>query len=78
MQDGDILFWIRDFGPGIPDSAMNHIFTRFYQVDSSHKQEGNGLGPALVDKILRLEGGSIRAENCPDGGCKFTACLQSE
>ena len=77
MQDGDILFWIRDFGPSIPDSAMNHIFTRFYQGDSSHKQEGNGLGLALVNKILRLEGGSIRAENC-HGGCKFTACLQSE
>ena len=78
MRDGEILFRIRDFGPGIPDSAMNHIFTRFYQADSSHKQEGNGLGLALVDKILRLEGGSIRAENCSDGGCKFTACLQSE
>ena len=76
-QDEDkIYFWVRDFGPGIPDSAMGHIFSRFFQADSSHKQEGNGLGLALVDKILRLEGGTIIAENCPDGGCKFTVILE--
>ena len=77
-KEGEILFWIRDFGPGIPQESMNHIFSRFYQADSSHKQEGNGLGLALVDKILRLEGGSITAENCPDGGCKFTVTLHNE
>ena len=76
-QEEHITFWIRDFGPGIPDEAMKHIFSRFYQADSSHKQEGNGLGLALVDKILQLEGGSVHAENCPDGGCKFTVVLEN-
>ena len=74
----EIRFWIRDFGPGIPDAAMKHIFSRFYQADSSHKQEGNGLGLALVDKILKLENGRIQAENCPDGGCRFTVYLKAE
>jgi signal transduction histidine kinase len=57
---------------------MEHIFTRFYQADSSHKQEGNGLGLALVDKILKLEGGTIQAENCTEGGCRFTVTLETE
>ena len=71
----DIRFFIRDNGPGIPEEAMNHIFDRFYQADSSHKQEGNGLGLALVKKILQLENGKITAENCPQGGARFTVYL---
>ena len=74
-QEDEITFYIRDYGSGIPKEAMKHIFSKFYQADSSHKQEGNGLGLALVDKILRLEGGHIQTENCPDGGCKFIVKL---
>ena len=74
----NIIFWVKDAGPGIPEAAMKHIFTRFYQADSSHKQEGNGLGLALVDKILRLENGSVEAENCRSGGCKFTVFLHNK
>ena len=77
-QNQKITFWVQDQGPGIPQDAMAHIFSRFYQADSSHKQEGNGLGLALVDKILKLEKGTIQAENCPGGGCKFTVILETE
>ena len=70
-----IVFWVRDHGSGIPEDAMKHIFSRFYQADSSHKQEGNGLGLALVDKILKLENGSIQVQNCSDGGCRFAVYL---
>ena len=75
QRENKIVFWVKDQGPGIPTDAMKHIFNRFYQADSSHKQEGNGLGLALVDEILKLENGSIEVENCPEGGCKFTVCL---
>jgi len=74
----EITFWVKDNGPGIPEESLAHIFSRFYQADSSHKQEGNGLGLALVDKILRLEGGRVEAENCPDRGCKFTVKLKNK
>ena len=74
-DETEVSFTIRDYGPGIPESAMKHIFSKFYQADSSHKQEGNGLGLALVEKILNLEGGQIQAENCPEGGCRFTVTL---
>ena len=71
----DIRFFIQDSGTGIPEEAMNHIFDRFYQADSSHKQEGNGLGLALVKKILQLENGKITAENCSQGGARFAVHL---
>ena len=69
--------WVADEGPGIPEEAIGHIFHKFYQADSSHKQEGNGLGLSLVEKILKLEKGKIQAENLPDCGCKFTVELEN-
>lgn len=71
----DIIFTIADEGPGIPEEAKQHIFDRFYQVDSSRKTEGNGLGLALVKQILALSNGTISVENLPDKGCKFTVKL---
>lgn len=76
-QQEKLCFIIEDEGPGIPDDALQHIFEKFYQADSSHKQEGNGLGLALVHQILHLERGSIRAENLPEGGCRFTVLLEN-
>lgn len=70
-----ILFSIENEGPWISEDALKHIFDKFYQEDSSHKQEGNGLGLALVKQILNLCKGTITAENIPDGGCRFTVTL---
>lgn len=69
------LFRVEDCGPGIDEKSMGYIFDKFYQSDSSHKQEGNGLGLALVKQILELCGGSVSAENLPEGGCRFTVKL---
>lgn len=73
-----IVFAISDEGPGISDEAKNHIFDKFYQEDSSHKQYGNGLGLALVKKIVDLEGGEIFVVNNTDAGCKFTIILNKQ
>lgn len=75
--DGQIRFTIEDEGPGIDEDAKKHIFDRFYQSDSSHKEEGNGLGLALVKQILRLENGSISVENRAEGGCRFIVLLHT-
>lgn len=75
-SDGDnIIFVIEDNGPGISEEAMKHIFDKFYQADSSHRQEGNGLGLALVKKIVDLYDGNIEVENLPKIGCRFTIVL---
>ena len=74
----DILFEIEDSGPGISEEAKKHIFDKFYQGDSCHKEEGNGLGLALVKKVLNLSNGEITAENIPGGGCRFTVVLKKQ
>lgn len=70
-----ITFVIEDNGPGLSEEAQKHLFDKFYQADTSHKEEGNGLGLALVKKILSLCDGEISAENMKDGGCRFTVTL---
>ncbi|HBA47004.1 MAG TPA: sensor histidine kinase, partial [Lachnospiraceae bacterium] len=55
-----------------------HIFEKFYQSESSHKEEGNGLGLALVKQILNVSGGEISVENVPEGGCRFTVVFTME
>lgn len=69
---------VTDSGPGIPEEAQKHIFNKFYQADSSHREMGNGLGLALAKRIITLEGGSIWAENLPQGGCRFTVELKAK
>jgi signal transduction histidine kinase len=70
-----IVFSISDRGAGIDENAQKHIFDKFYQADSSHKQEGNGLGLPLVKKIVTLEGGEVSVENL-ERGCRFTVILK--
>lgn len=74
---GKILFAVEDEGPGIPPESLHHVFDKFYQADSTHRQEGCGLGLALVEKILKLEKGTIKAENMESGGCRFTVTLRT-
>lgn len=72
-----VTFIIEDRGPGISEEAKKRIFDKFYQADSSHKQEGNGLGLALAKRIVTIEGGQITAENAKAGGCRFTVTLNN-
>ena len=75
-QEGEnLVFTIADNGPGIPESEQQRIFHKFYQLDSSHKQEGNGLGLALCAQILDVCGGTISVSNAPEGGCVFIVTL---
>ncbi len=73
-----LIFTIEDQGPGLSADAQKHIFDKFYQEDSSHKQEGSGLGLALAKRILTIEKGQITAENIHDGGCRFTVTLRTK
>lgn len=77
-KSNDTVFTVSDMGDGLSENTKKHLFDKFYQGDSSHKEEGNGLGLTLVKKILDLEGGNISAENLPEGGCKFTAILKNK
>ncbi|MBQ4067219.1 MAG: HAMP domain-containing histidine kinase [Clostridia bacterium] len=70
-----IVFSVADSGPGLTEKAKKHIFDKFYQEDTSHKAEGNGLGLALVHRIITICDGAISAENREDGGAIFTVRL---
>ena len=74
-ENDSVQFILEDEGPGIADDAKARIFDKFYQVDGSHKAEGNGLGLALVKRIVDIAGGTIKAENREYGGCRFVVQL---
>ena len=75
-KDGErVRFTVSDTGPGIAPEEQSRIFTKFYQVDNSHKEEGNGLGLALVKRIVTSSGGNISVESEPGAGATFTVEL---
>ncbi|MBQ3216696.1 MAG: sensor histidine kinase, partial [Oscillospiraceae bacterium] len=51
------------------------IFEKFYQADSSHKSEGNGLGLPLVKRIVELSQGIVEVESSPEEGSTFRIIL---
>jgi signal transduction histidine kinase len=60
---------IRDWGPGVPDSALQEIFKPFYRVESDRDRNtgGSGLGLAIVERVVALHRGSVKAENAAPG-----------
>jgi signal transduction histidine kinase len=78
QTEGRYIFSVHDEGSGVPEGERQRIFHKFYQLDSSHKQEGNGLGLALVKQIVDSCGGEITIDSPSDGGCVFTVSLPLE
>jgi len=68
---------VSDEGPGLPTSELERIFDRFYRVDRARSRAtgGIGLGLAICQSIALAHGGSIRAQNDPKGGARFTVTL---
>lgn len=68
----EAVFTIRDNGIGMSEEVQSHIFDKFYQGDTSHAKEGNGLGLALVKKILDNSHCSIDVESKEGEGATFS------
>ena len=77
IRQTDTLFTvtITDHGDGMSEEVQKHMFEKFYQGDSSHKAEGNGLGLALVKRIAELCKGTVEVESAPGNGAAFSVAL---
>ncbi|MCF2650961.1 sensor histidine kinase, partial [Niallia circulans] len=67
----EICFIIQDNGSGMDKHTKAHLFDKFYQGDTSHSKSGNGLGLALVKRIVQLCHGEIYVESEKDCGSIF-------
>ena len=68
-QDETIVVAVKDYGPGMDAATKDHMFDQFYQGDTSHKSEGNGLGLTMASKIIALHQGEIEVESALGQGC---------
>ncbi len=76
VKGGDpVTVSVRDTGCGMDEETKAHIFDKFYQGDKSRSSAGNGLGLAIVRKIVQLSGGSIDVVSAPGQGSTFTVTL---
>jgi two-component system sensor histidine kinase CpxA len=68
---------VRDYGPGVPESELVNIFQPFYRVsDARDRQSGGaGLGLAIAERVIRIHGGTIRAENAAPRGLQVEILL---
>ena len=65
---------VSNTGPEIPPEKKDKIFNKFYQSDESHATEGNGIGLAIVKRVVDLHSGSISVA-CKEGMTTFTVTL---
>lgn len=70
-------FVVRDHGPGLDASDLDHLFEPFYRGRKTRQATGTGLGLAITRGLLAAEGGRIWGENVAGGGAQFTIMIPS-
>lgn len=73
--DKEITVIVEDNGPGLPEGKEEEIFKKFERGQKESNMPGVGLGLAICRTIVEAHEGSIRGENLPTGGARFTFTL---
>jgi len=68
---------VRDYGPGVPESELKNIFQPFYRITGARDRQsgGAGLGLAIAERVVRIHGGMICAENAAPRGLRIEIAL---
>ena len=70
-----LIFTVSDNGIGMNEQQIHRMYDKFYQADTSHSTEGNGLGLTVVKRIVEMYNGTIDVKSAPDNGCTFMITL---
>jgi signal transduction histidine kinase len=74
LEGTEVVFGVRDSGPGIPPDQMQHLFEQFWQARRNDKR-GVGLGLTIAKGIIDAHGGRIWCESNPGAGSTFSFAL---
>ena len=75
QEAGAVQISVVDNGPGMNQEVLHRVYEKFYQGDASRTSSGNGLGLALVKRIVDLHGGSIQVSSKEGRGTTFAVNL---
>jgi len=69
-SSGHAVIRVRDYGPGVPEEVLQHIFRPFYRIAEARDRQsgGAGIGLAITERAVLLHSGEVKASNASDGG----------